>query len=117
MELDLRRHDLMQMSSMGRHCMRIAPPGKKATQKIAAGDSTGVVHVFSMKKWLVTSTFKGVPNGTPVSCLAFGRGKQGEVTDKIFYSQVRCAGGRPDGQHALPPVPARAPLLARAAGC
>lgn len=118
MELELKRHDLAQLQSVARHCMRVAPTGKKATQKIAVGDSTGVVYVFSVKKGQVVSSYRGVPTSTAVSCLTFGKGKDGESTGNIFFSQVRRSLARSLAAADVTPSPvwAAAPLEASGAG-
>ena len=77
----------VQMAPLNRFSACVAPTGKKATQKVAVGDTAGCVHVFSMKNQEVSTSFKSVASGGPVGCLTFGLGKAGEQTDKVFYSQ------------------------------
>ena len=50
MELALTRHDLLQVSTLSRGCMRLLPRPAKAgeLQKIAVGDDTGSLQVFGL---------------------------------------------------------------------
>eukprot|EP00798_Chlamydomonas_sp_ICE-L_P005508 gene5508-3728_t len=51
MELELFRHDILQTSSCARGSLAVLPMGEeRKTQKVAAGDLSGVMQVFSVKK-------------------------------------------------------------------
>ena len=50
MDLDIHRIDFMQLQPMSRGTLAVRPLAKKKQQKVAAGDDSGVISVFYMKK-------------------------------------------------------------------
>ena len=62
------------------------PQGQNRQQKVAVGDSAGVVQCLSVKKGEVAVAFKTLPTGQKVSHVALGKG-QPIQRDKIFVAQ------------------------------
>lgn len=48
--MDFRRHEMLTRGSTSRGCMAVFPQGKKSRQRVAVGDSTGSVIVFTVGK-------------------------------------------------------------------
>ena len=48
--LEFKQHELTLTGTNNRGCLAVYPQGKKARQRVAAGDSSGSVHVFTMGK-------------------------------------------------------------------
>ncbi|CUG55727.1 Hypothetical protein, putative [Bodo saltans] len=48
--MDFRRHELLTRSSTSRGCLAVFPQGKKSRQRVAVGDSSGSVTVFTIGK-------------------------------------------------------------------
>jgi hypothetical protein len=53
--------------------VQVLPLGENKTQKVVAGDRTGVVHCFSVKKGEVVTSFKTLPTGQQVRSSRFSR--------------------------------------------
>lgn len=66
--------------------LQVLPQGQNRQQKIAVGDSAGVVQCLSVKKGEVAVAFKTLPTGHKVSYVALGKG-QPIQRDKIFIAQ------------------------------
>lgn len=85
MELQLNRVDYLQTAVTSPNCLRLIPIVKKENaNKVAVADSSGIVHVFGMKKKEVQTVFKSLP-GLAVSRLELG-GPSGQPRDRIFVS-------------------------------
>ncbi|GIL85198.1 hypothetical protein Vretimale_10813 [Volvox reticuliferus] len=86
MELELFRQDLIQTTTCSSGTLAVLPlTEEKKTQKVAAGDLSGVVQCFSVKKGEFTVAFKTLPAATSkVTSLVLGKGKQQK--DKIFVA-------------------------------
>ncbi|GLC59925.1 hypothetical protein PLESTB_001554700 [Pleodorina starrii] len=86
MELELFRQDLIQTSTCASRTLAVLPlTEEKKTQKVAAGDLSGVTQCFSVKKGEFSVGFKTLPSAAnKVTSLALGRGKQ--QRDKIFVA-------------------------------
>ena len=66
--------------------MQVLPQGQNRQQKIAVGDSAGVVQCVSVKKGEVVAAFKTLPTGQRVSHVTLGKG-QAVQRDRIFVAQ------------------------------
>ncbi|CAG0887645.1 unnamed protein product [Darwinula stevensoni] len=85
MELSLTRVDYAHVSLTHRGTMRLLPEdGEKNQQKVAIGDSNGVLQVFGMKRTEPVLLFKTIP-GDKIRCLELA-GAPGALQDKIFIS-------------------------------
>ncbi|KAG2424531.1 hypothetical protein HXX76_014412 [Chlamydomonas incerta] len=86
MELELFRQDLIQTSTCATGTLAVLPlTEEKKTQKVAAGDLSGVVQCFSVKKGEFTVAFKTLPSAAnKVTSLVLGKGKSQK--DKIFVA-------------------------------
>jgi hypothetical protein len=51
--------------------VQVLPPGSNKQQKIACGDSTGVMQVFSVKRGEVEFAYKGLPSAKKVLAVRF----------------------------------------------
>ncbi|KAG1679963.1 hypothetical protein FOA52_007027 [Chlamydomonas sp. UWO 241] len=91
MELELFRHDLIQTSSSAKGTLVVMPEGEeRKTQKVCAGDLTGVVQCFSVRKGEIGMAFKTLPTPDKITSVALGRGHN--QRDRIFVaagSQIR----------------------------
>ena len=65
---------------------QVLPQGQNRQQKVAVGDSAGVVQCVSVKKGEVSVSFKTLPTGQKVSHVTLGRGQLIQ-RDKIFVAQ------------------------------
>lgn len=59
-------HHVAAAQHLPRHLVQVLPLGENKTQKVVAGDRTGVVHCFSVKKGEVVTSFKTLPTGQQV---------------------------------------------------
>lgn len=86
MELELYRQELIQTSTCTAGTLAVLPLSEeKKTQKIAAGDMSGVVQCFSVKKGEFAIAFKTLPNAQQkITSLTLGRGKL--QREKIFLA-------------------------------
>ncbi|GAX76228.1 hypothetical protein CEUSTIGMA_g3672.t1 [Chlamydomonas eustigma] len=85
MELELRRHDLVQTASCARGTLAVLPVGEdKKTQKVAVGDLSGVIQSFGVKKGEIGLQFKTLPSNQKVTSLSLGKGKL--QRDRIFVA-------------------------------
>ncbi|KAG2493069.1 hypothetical protein HYH03_008732 [Edaphochlamys debaryana] len=86
MELELFRQDLIQTSTCAAGTMAVMPlTEEKKTQKVAAGDLSGVIQCFSVKKGDFQVAFKTLPSKeNKVTSLVLGKGKT--QRDKIFLA-------------------------------
>lgn len=66
--------------------LQVLPQGQHRQQKVAVGDSAGVVQCVSVKKGEVTAAFKTLPTGQKVSHVTLGKG-QPIQRDKIYVAQ------------------------------
>lgn len=83
MSLDFARDDILQTGSAERGALVVLPFGKgKKQQKIALGDSDGVVQCIGIRKEERVSVFKTLPTGQAVTSLALGKAE--EQQDKVF---------------------------------
>jgi len=73
--------------------VQVLPQGQNRQQKLAVGDSAGVVQCVSVKKGDVVAAFKTLPTGQPVSHVTLGRG-QAIQRDKIFVAQGQTVRGQ-----------------------
>ncbi len=67
-------------------CVQVLPQGQNRQQKLAVGDSAGVIQCVSVKKGEIVAAFKTLPTGQRVSHVTLGRG-QAIQRDKIFVAQ------------------------------
>ena len=72
--------------------LQVLPQGQNRQQKIAVGDSAGVVQCLSVKKGEVSVAFKTLPTGQKVSHVTLGKG-QPIQRDKIFVAQGQAVSG------------------------
>ncbi|CAF1147012.1 unnamed protein product [Rotaria sp. Silwood1] len=87
LELQLNRVDYFKTtSSVTSKCMRLLPrdSAKKETQKIALGESNGIVQLFSVRKKDINAIFKTTP-GRRITRVELG-GRLGETPDRIFVA-------------------------------
>ena len=88
MELTLERIDLRQLQTTSRKSTRLLPKGKKRQQRVVAGDQTGSIFCFGMKKDSIEQVFKTEPREKEVSRLELGGKNSGdpEERDRIFFA-------------------------------
>ncbi len=72
---------------------QVLPPGEKKTQKVAIGDSSGVLQCFSIKKGEVNVSFKTLPSSLKISSISLGR--SAKQRDKIFVAAGNTVGMLP----------------------
>ena len=60
------------------------PPGHNKQQKVAVGDSSGVLQCFSIKKGDTVAAFKTLPAAPGVSHITVGKGAT--QRDKVFVA-------------------------------
>lgn len=75
LDIRLLRTDLLQTTATAPGCLAVLPIGEKKIQKVAVGDSSGVVQCFSVKRGEIASSFKTLPNNQRVSSVNLGRAK------------------------------------------
>ena len=83
-ELILKRRDVLQTAPSNVGTLKILPLSKSQRQKVAVGDTDGVIQLFSIRKGELVSAFKHLPVGQPITKVELGRG-QGQL-DKIFFT-------------------------------
>ncbi|XP_064405547.1 Bardet-Biedl syndrome 7 protein homolog [Halichondria panicea] len=84
MDLCLNQVFYTQVGTTVPQTMKVLPSVKKGHQKVAIGDSTGVVTIFEMKKGDTHNVFKGLP-GPGITRLELG-GSDAGSRDKVFVS-------------------------------
>ncbi|XP_078457100.1 BBSome complex member BBS7 isoform X1 [Lampetra fluviatilis] len=85
MELNLSRVDYLQVGVTSQKTMKLLPPsGRRAMQKVAVGDQTGVLTCFGIKKGEVVPVFKTLP-GPKLQRLELG-GATGTPQEKVFVA-------------------------------
>ncbi|XP_028401349.1 Bardet-Biedl syndrome 7 protein homolog isoform X1 [Dendronephthya gigantea] len=85
MQLNLNQVDYLQVGVTSPKSMKLLPAGaKRAIQKIAVADHSGVITCFGMKKGAVQMVFKTLP-ASSVSRLELG-GISGPSREKIFVA-------------------------------
>ncbi|DBB10076.1 hypothetical protein WJX82_004052 [Trebouxia sp. C0006] len=92
MEISLHRFDVLQTGATAQDSLKVLPQGQNRQQKLAVGDSAGVVQCVSVKKGEIVAAFKTLPTGQPVSHVTLGRG-QAIQRDKIFVAQGQTVQG------------------------
>ncbi|MEW5302522.1 MAG: hypothetical protein WDW36_005300 [Sanguina aurantia] len=84
MELQLFRQDLVQSSTCTQGTLAVLPiSDAKKNQKVAVGDLSGVLQVFSIKRGELAIAFKTLPSAK-ITSLTLGRGRS--QRDKIFIA-------------------------------
>lgn len=81
LDLDIHRIDFLQLQSMSRNTLQVLPLAKKKQQKVAAGDDSGILTVFYMKKGETQIEWKSSNLGREVTKVALQHGK-----DKLFVA-------------------------------
>lgn len=76
MNIQLVQTFLLQTTPTALGSMAVLPMGEKKIQKVAVGDSSGVVQCFSLKKGSFSSAFKTLPNNQKVSSVTLGRAEK-----------------------------------------
>lgn len=71
--------------------LRVLPKGKASQQRIAVGDSDGMLQSFTYNKGKQVIGFRNPPTRVPVKCVTLGEGVGQEA--KIFYTQSRTVYG------------------------
>ena len=85
MSLSFARSDITQTSQAERGTLTVLPLGKNKRQnKVAMGDTDGVIQVLFCKKEERFPVFKTLPSDRPVMSLV--RGGAPEQRDKLFAS-------------------------------
>lgn len=77
---------MISQTDLTRYRLQVLPPGQNRQQKVALGDSAGVLQCVSIKRGEASVVFKTLPTGHKVSCLTLGRGQTAQ-RDKIFVAQ------------------------------
>ncbi|KAK9803568.1 hypothetical protein WJX72_000727 [[Myrmecia] bisecta] len=84
LQLELIRNDILQTAPAAPGTLKVLPQGHNKQQKVALGDSQGVVQCCSIKKGEVVAAFKALPTGQPVGAVTLGKGQN--QRDKIFIA-------------------------------
>ena len=79
-------HSLYASSS----CLQVLPQGHNRQQKVAVGDTSGVLQCFSLKRNDVVAAFKTLPTGSAVTHVTLGKGQA--QRDKIFVASGHTVG-------------------------
>eukprot|EP00736_Rhodelphis_marinus_P009663 Rmarinus@m.22437 len=88
MDLTLHRQDLVNVSTTNKKTLCVLPlSSKKKIQKVAVGDNSGVVQVFSVKKGAPVVAFKSLPEPKEINRVTLGGTR--DTADKIFYTTGR----------------------------
>eukprot|EP00759_Apiculatamorpha_spiralis_P033810 PhF_6_TR35006/c0_g4_i1/m.50926/K16749/BBS7; Bardet-Biedl syndrome 7 protein len=79
-DVSMQRDHLLSTASTNLGCLRVVPLGKKSRQKMVVGDSTGIVHCFSVDKHHeISMTYESAPLGKPITRVQL-------MEDKAFVS-------------------------------